>query len=339
MGVPSLPVPGKMPPSSEEDDLSDSCYSDNLDLSTSVKSVNNEHVNVLINKVLAFTWSIMQRYAIDDTAQQIVKSFKLDDIVNAKATLWSHCRGDLEIIGRRKKRRDSVARSGALAHAKDIASALQKLDMKKKTPAIVIVASDLPSLPTCAVKASNGDIEYRMSKLESVCNGLQETLMNLCKTVAEQQSNFAIRMDGLVALCQNFQQASNELSMLSDETQKKKQQGSSLEVGSDPQTKSKVMAPSREEPSRPTMSEMAQQLQNSEAPFKEVKRSRRPPSKKKRSQQGSGTTSDALRSGRQLFKLLVTNLHSSATQYISQKNEGIVLKDVADKSAEGWDNK
>lgn len=208
MGLSSLPSFGKMPPSGDEGDMSESEYSETeqLESSTMVKEVKND-ATVLVNKVLAFTWSSMQKNGIDDTTQLIIKSFKLEDIENAKAALWSHCRGNQEIIGGRKKRRGSVNRNGVLAHARDIAQALQKLDMKKKVPTIVIDALDLPSLPACSVRSVNGEMELRMSRLESICNSLQDTLMKFCKSADE--SKLISKMNALEAVCEHLQQTTS----------------------------------------------------------------------------------------------------------------------------------
>ena len=141
---------------------------------TSVKSSGS----VLLNRVLAFIWSLMQQDRIDDIADEVVKVFCLTEIVEAKAALWKHCRDDQEIIGKRKSRRDTAERTGQVAHVRDMTAALQKLDAKDKVPEIVVKAVDLHTMPPLNAM-SKGD----------TCEGLKQQLSLLEKMVKSMHAS------------------------------------------------------------------------------------------------------------------------------------------------------
>ena len=350
VGFSTPPSLGNMPTSDTEEDLSESEFSDQLDASTFVKDV-NKNVSLLVNKVLAFTWSMMQKKANEDTAQLLVKSFKSDDVVEAKAALWSHCRGHLEIIGRRKMRRDSVGRSGALAHARDIIGALQKLDMTHKVPTIVVDACDLPSLPSCAVRSENGDMDIRLAKLESVCKGLQDALQKFCKS--NVQSCFEDRMSALENVCQQLQQTTaNFAEQMIVQTMNPK--GQSVEEHMQTQKPSAIVEDSSEALELPPAASSASTSQtfagvtgkNKGSPdndgFQTMRR-RKPARKMRPIPKGSGSESEILVTGPTTFKVVITNVCESVNEddlktFFREKGLDPPLE-IEDRTSDGWSTK
>ena len=110
--------------SDSESDL-DSLYTSSQ---ISFKDVCLDPSAVLINRVLAFTWSLMQRDRSSDIARKLADVFCTEEIVGAKSALWRHCCGDKEILGKKKSRRDTADRTAHQAHAKDLVAAFNKLD-------------------------------------------------------------------------------------------------------------------------------------------------------------------------------------------------------------------
>ena len=341
-------MPGEEGNSHDEMSDSDHDVFDLSSLSAASKGVSPNHAPVLVNEVLAFTWSYMHTSNMDATCQQLVRSFKESDIIRAKTTLWQFCSAHQSVIGNCKKRRDSTGRSGAMAHAVDIVQALHKLDSQKKVPTIVVDARELPSMPSCTVKS--GELEERMSRLEDICHQMQQTLMKLCQRsppcdlIDERLSSLEAttnRLQGTAAqMAQHVYQEEFPNLLASHDSDAPFQPDSMTTIP-------KVTVSSQNQPNgqgRVTMAHMASALSSTEKPFQETKVKKPPPPKKKRDKQGSGGACNGLLAGRDTFQVQLTNLHSSTTcselkEFVQKKIKDKESFKVTDTSSEGWETK
>jgi hypothetical protein len=278
----------------------------------------------------------------------LYRSFKQKEIYNAKAELWAHCQNEQSIIGTKKKRINSIERSGAVADARDIISALQKLDLNDSMPRIALEATDVQGVsrlihPRDASQESAGAND-RVAHLERLCTSMCEAIAHLTKQIEqlnEQNSHHAnpCEWPPLVRSAANSTRGSTQ----------RRYQNSALV----PTTEAVLdhTEPRPEEESGETSLKQTGNIPETERRTHEVSAEgpRRPKPKfrrKKKSQRGSAEAGEGASklSGRDVFHISVTNINPSITpedlvaHLVEQDKEAVPIK-AEDASLEGWDTK
>lgn len=298
---------------------------------------------VLINRVQAFAWSLMQRDRIDDVVDDVVKVFCLKEIVDAKSALWKHCHDEQEVIGKCKRRRDTTERTGQVAHARDLITALQKLDAKDKVPDIAVKAVDLHTMPPLN-DMSKGDtcdgLKQQLSLLEAMIRSMHASIQKIenqqvqasSQTKCDATSSMAASGAPPPPLPMRLPSAS--------ECQVKTPPRTLRLKHPDTQGHAVNQLP---HPKGPTMADMAGMLNDTNERFKEAKAKKQQPPKR-RDLIGSGGRSGDLRSGRPRFQVQITNVNpetdaESLKKFLTNSLDGVAPCNVEDTSSKGFETK
>ena len=120
--------------------------------------------------ILSYILFSMQSAAADNIKLAVMGHFSDNTICEAKDMLWSFCGSKL--IGDKKSRKDSTARSEKDAHVSDIITTLVKLDKSKKLPCVVIDALSLGTIPRSHPEELNNiSLCDRLNQLECRMGG------------------------------------------------------------------------------------------------------------------------------------------------------------------------
>lgn len=309
--------------------------SESEELSSMSNDPNADDPPVLVNKALSFMWASMQKEPHEDVAIKASRHFTPEDVVKAKKALWKHCRDDQALIGHSTKRKNTNERSGALANARDIVHALEKLDLKKKSPRILIDAIDVASLPQWEARrppstSSEPDMLRRLEALESVCRGLQDTLFEVNRNVKEiKEKSIEPWVDGTYAdEAWAHAPAANQ-----DPWHYMPWNVPPPGKQTDPEQSNKLL-----------MSEVVNQLKGTDGIIDPNKKYRTRNAASKRGKAASEELKgSSLKSGRTTFEVQLTNVHPSENEasmkkFVEDQDIGSEFS-VEDTSSEGWETK
>ena len=102
----------------------------------------------------------------------VLGHFTDEKVGQAKDILFDNC--DKEIIGDKKKRVTTSARSNTEANLDDIIAAIQLLGPKRKLPTFAVSACDMPSMPRSHPEEINNiSMADRMNRLEETVEALR----------------------------------------------------------------------------------------------------------------------------------------------------------------------
>ena len=154
----------------------------NAEICEPVTGVTNGTVgNAIVQPVLAYMVFALQSGTITNIKNAIIGHFTLDQIIQAKDTLWLHCGN--EVIGEKQKRKESNSRSAKEAHVSDLLSAWSKLDRADATPVVLINAFSLSLIPRSHPEELHSiSVIDRLNQMEKRMDNMVELLD---RTVAE----------------------------------------------------------------------------------------------------------------------------------------------------------
>ena len=156
-------------------------HNDSEDIEPLTGITNGTIGNVIVQPLLAYIVFALQSGTVSNIKNAIIGHFTLDQIIQAKETLWAHCGND--IIGEKQTRKDSTARSAKEAHVTDILSAWTKLDRADATPPVLINALSLSVIPRSHPEELHSiSVIDRLNQMEQRMDNMAELLD---RTVAE----------------------------------------------------------------------------------------------------------------------------------------------------------
>ena len=129
---------------------------------------------VILHPLLTYVVSGVHAGTSNNVKNAVMSHFTLDEIVNAKSTLFKECSEHKEIIGEIQRRRTTNVRTEREAHVTDIITAITQLDVKNKLPVIAVRAEEFLSIPKSLPEELNQvSVVDRLNVVESVVNDLK----------------------------------------------------------------------------------------------------------------------------------------------------------------------
>ena len=130
---------------------------------------------VLIEPVIAYIVFFMQSGTFDNIKNATLGAFTEAEISSAKDDLWTHCGS--RIIGEKKRRKETSARTIKEANIIDIMQAISQLDKSDSLPNMAINARSLQFIPRSHPEELNNiSLVDRLNRLEARMTNMQTQL-------------------------------------------------------------------------------------------------------------------------------------------------------------------
>ena len=146
---------------------------------------------LLVDTALSFIKAFRLKGDIDSLRMAVTERFSSKEVENAKASLWDHCKLDLEAKGVVfHVRRDSDRRSQLAANLDDLIQMFDALDSTVRIPPIYCEASDLLRLPPLSLDPVGEQVQCNSQNLKSLTSVVERLESKLSSFLASptQQS-------------------------------------------------------------------------------------------------------------------------------------------------------